>query len=169
MVISVEASSSTFKTLLKNTQDLGDRVKCLHYAVTNKNAPTITFFNCVNEPGLSTLNKTEWLDNPEGRFYGVPSYEEIVPTITLDKLIELYGIPDLIKIDVEGAEVDVIKYLSQKVPCLCFEWASEMRTAACMDLMKILGFTKFFIQMADDYVYRPMEEDYTNCQLGQSK
>ncbi len=65
----------------------------------------------------------------ESRFgntdYTVGSYKVSVPTISIDTLIDTYGIPDLIKIDVEGAEELVVKSLTKKVKCLCFEWAVE--------------------------------------------
>jgi FkbM family methyltransferase len=44
-----------------------------------------------------------------------------VQTTTLDKLIEKYGLPDYIKIDVEGHEEHVLKGLSRKVSYLSFE------------------------------------------------
>ncbi len=44
-----------------------------------------------------------------------------VQTTTLDEWIGQYGLPDFIKIDVEGAEKRVLMGLSQRVPCLSFE------------------------------------------------
>src|SRR5688572_16378765 len=44
-----------------------------------------------------------------------------VSTITLDLLIEKYGLPGFIKIDVEGFEEKVLKGLSRKIPFLSFE------------------------------------------------
>lgn len=44
-----------------------------------------------------------------------------VNTITLDVLIAKYGVPDFIKIDVEGNEKNVIKGLFSPVPCISFE------------------------------------------------
>jgi hypothetical protein len=44
-----------------------------------------------------------------------------VPITTLDKLIAQHGIPSFIKIDVEGAELDVIRGLSMKVPLVSVE------------------------------------------------
>ena len=46
-------------------------------------------------------------------------------TITIDKLIQEYGTPELIKIDVEGGEFECLSSLTQKVNNICFEWASE--------------------------------------------
>lgn len=44
-----------------------------------------------------------------------------VDTITLDALIVKYGIPDFIKIDVEGHEKQVLKGLTRSIPCISFE------------------------------------------------
>jgi len=44
-----------------------------------------------------------------------------VSTITLDWLIEKYGVPNFIKIDVEGFEEKVLHGLSQKISFLSFE------------------------------------------------
>ncbi|MGZ5221725.1 MAG: FkbM family methyltransferase [Chitinophagaceae bacterium] len=44
-----------------------------------------------------------------------------VATITLDELIEKYGVPEFIKIDVEGFEEKVLQGLSQKIHFLSFE------------------------------------------------
>ena len=44
-----------------------------------------------------------------------------VEATTLDSLIELYGLPAFIKIDVEGHELNVLRGLRRPVPCLSFE------------------------------------------------
>jgi FkbM family methyltransferase len=45
-----------------------------------------------------------------------------VPVTTLDKMIEEFGRPSFIKIDVEGYETEVLKGLSSAVPYLSFEY-----------------------------------------------
>ena len=64
-------------------------------------------------------------------------------------MVELYGLPDLIKINVEGGEFDVISSLHQKVPSLCFEWASETKdiTYNCLDYLYALGFNDFIFKL----------------------
>ena len=55
--------------------------------------------------------------------YAGKSYRTIsATTITLDTLALKYGVPDLIKIDVEGAEWQVFKGLSSKMGTIAFEW-----------------------------------------------
>lgn len=64
-----------------------------------------------------------------------------VHTKTLDKLISEYGLPLLIKIDVEGFEEDVLSALSQMVPFICFEAnLPEFRdeTIRCLEMIHAL-------------------------------
>ena len=46
----------------------------------------------------------------------------VVKTRTLDQMIDLYGAPRFIKIDVEGFELNVLNGLSRRVPLLSFEF-----------------------------------------------
>lgn len=152
-IIAVEASPRIYNNLKKNTQ--GQNIKCLNYAVCENDGKDITFYES-DVDVLSTINK-DWLASENSRFYGTKYIEITCKTITLDKLIEIHGLPELIKIDVEGGEYDCIKSLSQKVNVLCFEWASEVNeiTFLCLDHLYNIGFTGFHIQHEDEYTYRP--------------
>ena len=70
-------------------------------------------------------------------------WEEQVPVkvITLDALITQYGRPAFCKIDVEGAELDVLQGLSQALPALSFEYIPIMIQTAlgCIDRLEQLG------------------------------
>ena len=156
-IIAIEASPNTFNKLTNNINKINsNNLLCLNYAVCNNLNNPIKFYDS-NSDTLSTLNK-DWLSNSKSRFCNHDTYNEItVNTITIDNLIQMYGIPDLIKIDVEGGEYECIKSLSQKTPLLCFEWASEMNdiTFLCLAHLKTLGYTQFNLQFQDNYTYRP--------------
>ena len=159
-IISVEASPNTFNSLLGNIGN-NPKVVCLNYAVCNNNGEDITFYDSVANT-LSTMNK-EWLTSPSSRFHNTGYSVIKCKTITIDKLIETYGMPELIKIDVEGGEYECVSSLTQKVNNLCFEWASETNdiTFKCLDYLHSIGFTRFCIQYEDNYTYRPSVSLYT--------
>lgn len=157
-IVSIEASPITFKNLLQNC--MNDKIIPLNYAVCNNSGNDITFYHA-NCSVLSTLNK-DWLTSESSRFYNEPYISIICKTITIDNLINTYGMPDLIKIDVEGGEYDCIASLTQKVNMLCFEWASEVNniTFNCIDHLYQLGFTQYYIQYCDDHTFRPSDNDF---------
>lgn len=94
-------------------------------------------------PSVSTISE-EWLtrvkQNP--RFGGVRWDEQITATITtLDVLISQYGSPSFCKIDVEGAELEVLEGLSQSLPALSFEYIPAMIETAlgCIHRLNQVG------------------------------
>jgi FkbM family methyltransferase len=156
-IISIEAAPDIFDELVNNTQHLSNL--CINYAVCNNNNEDVIFHICSSHT-LSSIN-IDWFGD-KSRFANI-SYKSILcKSITLDKLIQLYGVPDFIKIDVEGGEYSTISSLSQKVPILCFEWASEMNdiTFKSLDHLANLGFSKFYMQNTDDYTFRPDMTEY---------
>lgn len=166
-IISLEASPITFRRLLDNCKN--DNIILLNYAVCNNNGDDITFYQA-DVDTISTINK-DWLTSETSRFYN-HSYTEIVcKTITIDKLIEQYGMPDLIKIDVEGGEYECITSLTSKANLICFEWASEINdiTLKCLDYLFELGYTQYYIQNMDDYLFRPKDEDFYDINTIKSK
>jgi hypothetical protein len=157
-IISIEASPITFNRLVDNCKN--DRIILLNYAVCNNNGNDITFYQADCDV-YSTINK-DWLTSETSRFYNQPYTEITCKTISIDKLIEQYGLPDLIKIDVEGGEYECIISLTQKVKLLCFEWASETNdiTFKCIDYLYNLGYTQYCIQAQDNYLFRPQDNDF---------
>ncbi len=157
-IISIEASPNTFKKLVNNCKN--DKIILLNYAICNNNCNDIIFYEAHCDT-ISTLNK-DWLTDTTSRFCNEPYNEIICKTTTIDKLIEQYGIPDLIKIDVEGGEYNCISSLTKKIKLICFEWASETNiiTFNCIDYLYNLGFTQYYIQKEDNYTFRPNDSDY---------
>lgn len=77
-----------------------------------------------------------------------------VPVMTIDTAITVYGIPEYIKIDVEGYELHVLRGLSHLLPntTICFEWAEEdvEDIKQAISYIKQLGYTAFYYTEGDD-------------------
>ena len=166
-IISIEASPITFKKLLDNCNY--DKISLLNYAVCNNNGEDIIFYHADCDV-LSTTNK-DWLTSEKSRFHNWSYTEIMCKTITIDNLIKLYGLPELIKIDVEGGEYECISSLTQKVNTLCFEWASETNdiTFKCIDYLYNLGFTKYYMQNGDNYTFVPNDNEFYDISLIKNK
>jgi FkbM family methyltransferase len=94
-------------------------------------------------PSVSTLSQ-EWLTavKQNRRFAGVRWEEQVPVTVTtLDALIAQHGKPAFCKIDVEGAELDVLQGLSHALPALSFEYipVTIETTLGCINRLSQLG------------------------------
>ncbi len=74
-----------------------------------------------------------------------------VPCTTLDALIQNHGMPDFIKIDVEGYEHDVLAGLSKLVRALSFEFTTIQRGVAldCLGALARLGNYRFNVALGE--------------------
>jgi FkbM family methyltransferase len=88
-----------------------------------------------------------------------------VPVKTLDSLIEQHGVPDFVKVDVEGLEVDVLSGLSHPVPLVSFEFhASETsRAHDCLDILGSLGTVTMRAASMDCKWLMPTTDDIDQC------
>ena len=87
-----------------------------------------------------------------------------VDVTTLDSLIQKFGNPKYIKIDVEGFEHDVILGLTKKTGIISFEFTSEFIEDAfkSMDYLISLGYTDFNYSMGER---RKFHGNWTNGNL----
>jgi len=76
-----------------------------------------------------------------------------VPVTTLDALISKYGVPDFVKIDVEGHEEEVLKGLSCPLPALSFEFTTiqEHVALACIELLNRLGNYQYNVSLGEEH------------------
>jgi len=157
-LICIDANEVAFGRLETRFEN-NPNVIAINAAVGAEDDKTLKFYQ-TQATVLSTVNP-DWLNTPGFRFHGNQAAHIIkeieIQQVTLDKLIRIYGVPDLIKIDVVGYEETVVKGLTQKTPELCFEWVEEMEQACIRTVAYLskLGFKEYAIQHEDDYVYAP--------------
>ncbi len=115
-------------------------------------------FVCVSKvagpkAGTATLYVSErhWLSSLQPEWIGkvIPggswSSWITVEMVTLDELIAEFGVPRFCKIDVEGSELEVLRGLSQPIPCISFEYHSDMidECAEVLEYVAGLGVYRF--------------------------
>ena len=153
-VIAVEAAPKVFGELVANFI-YTPRVTPLKFAVSGSDYERIEFYEA-EEDGLSTIN-LDWLTHDALPYAGKPYRTVAATTITLDKLALLYGEPDLIKIDVEGAEWSVFKGLSRKMGTIAFEWtwATWAEHLEQLKYLEIGGYTEVAPQFIEHHCQEP--------------
>ena len=131
------------------------RVTPLKFAASDKDNERVEFYEA-QEDGLSTLNK-EWLTSDTMPYAGKPFWTTHANTITIDTLAKIYGEPDLIKIDVEGAEWSVFKGMICKYKMLTFEWtkATIDEHQKQLDYLRALGYTEIAPQFIEPHLDQP--------------
>jgi FkbM family methyltransferase len=100
---------------------------------------------CSSSPAISTFS-SEWKEKSRHADRGYKwDLAVTVPVVTLDSLIEKYGIPQFCKIDVENFEYNVLKGLSHPIPSLSIEFHVETFNEAikCLDRLEDLGYKEF--------------------------
>jgi len=99
---------------------------------------TATFHICSTGDWLSTLS-TDWIKTAResGSYEGMHWDKELpVEVRTVDSLIAQFGMPDFIKIDVEGAESDVLDGLSRAPKYMRFEFHRQTVSEAIACIRK---------------------------------
>jgi FkbM family methyltransferase len=117
-VLAVEPQKSCQKILRKK---FGSKIILITKGLGSKEE--IKDFHISNSSTISSFS-SEWINLvKDGRFKGY-KWNKVVKTemTTLDKLIQTYGSPKFIKIDVEGYELEVLKGLSTPVKYISFEY-----------------------------------------------
>jgi FkbM family methyltransferase len=62
-----------------------------------------------------------------------------VPMVTLDHLISRYGMPAFCKIDVEGAEAEILHGLTKPIRMIAFEYIPAMPSVASSAIDRLMG------------------------------
>jgi FkbM family methyltransferase len=153
-VIALEPGS-IYRELVKNFI-YNPKVTPLKFAVSDLDYSLVEFYEA-DEDGLSTLNK-DWLTADTMPYAGKPFRNTSATTITLDALANIYGEPDLIKIDVEGAEWSVFRGMTRKMGMLAFEWTDVTiaEHEKQLDYLRSLGYEFFAPQFIELHAQEPL-------------
>lgn len=155
-VIALEPAPKIYKELVANFL-YHPSVIPLRLAVSDSVNDYIELYEA-EEDGLSTINK-DWLTSDTMPYNGKPFRIVKSTTITVDKLAEIYGEPDLIKIDVEGAEWSVFKGMTKYHGELTFEWTQQtlVEHQNQIQYLKNLGYTQVGPQFIEHHLVNPRD------------
>jgi FkbM family methyltransferase len=113
-------------------------------------------FNISYADSVSTFSQ-EWITNSRFSKRIKWDYPTEVDVITLDDAIDEYGVPNYIKIDVEGYEYEVLSSLTKFLPntLFTFEWAEEMKSKIYLTLEHVynLGYRSFACTEEDEVLF----------------
>jgi FkbM family methyltransferase len=154
--VCVEAEPEMARRTKTKFKDV-DNIIVLSNAVSDKDDEEIDLYLTVNNqhPVLPSCVK-RW-ETPSRFGYLFDHTPVKVKTITIDRLIELYGEPDHIKIDVEGYENIALRGLTHKSGMVSFEWGEEEKENVfeAISYLQTLGYDKFALHETDDYTFTP--------------
>lgn len=162
-VVALEPAPRMYPLLAKN-YFYDTRVIPLKFAVSDILFEDIEFYECgngeLNQGDGSSTTEINWIEGDDSRIRGIEYRAVKAVTCTVDWLVEQYGLPDLVKIDVEGGESRVIAGMTCKPKKLCFEWHLEHIDRHIEDLKKLAkinGYTEFALQYITHHLLEPEE------------
>ncbi|MCB0507148.1 MAG: FkbM family methyltransferase [Chitinophagales bacterium] len=131
-VVAIEPQKACYEYLQKN---FGNTIELVTFGLGAEE--DIKDFYVSNASTISSFSK-DWIDAvKQDRFKSYTWSEPIkIKITTLDKLIEKFGVPQFIKIDVEGYELEVLKGLTKPINYISIEYTVPEQTQRAIDCIK---------------------------------
>jgi FkbM family methyltransferase len=127
-------------------------------AAAGRRAGEVEMFLNTANPTVSTLSRALVAAAPSAPAWRAQTWDRTVrvPVTTLDLLIARHGVPDFVKIDVEGHEAEVLAGLTRPLPALSFEITALQRHLArdCIARLAELGRYAFNISLGEEHRLR---------------
>jgi FkbM family methyltransferase len=144
-IIAIDCDKKALVDLQRNFKH-NTNVTVIPRALHSSTEP-ITFYHSPENPVISSTLSPDKLESHIAGIKG--NVMEIVPTTTIPELVSAYGEIDLLKIDVEGAEYDIILNTDASafdninnmfVECHFFEIDYKQKYIALFDKLKSMGY-----------------------------
>lgn len=132
-VVAIEPQETCYKFLEKK---YGSRIQLVKKGLGEKEEVKEFFMS--GSHTISSFSRN-WIESVKksGRFSQYKwDKKKLIEIITLDGLIEKYGTPKFIKIDVEGYELEVLKGLSKPVNFISFEYTVPEQTSLAISCIE---------------------------------
>jgi FkbM family methyltransferase len=142
-VLSIEPQKECLSILHKKFDD-NSKVVIIDKGLSNEIGFSKIYISNANTISSMDVEFITEVKNDRFKNYNWNSYCDI-ETTTLDNLIIEYGLPDFIKIDVEGFELNVLKGLSKPVKCISFEYTPELHQKSMMCIDSLESVSKNYI------------------------
>lgn len=145
-IVAIECDKKALKDLQKNFKH-NTTVTVLPKALSASPEP-ITFYHSPDNPVISSTLSPDKLESHLAGVKG--NVAETVETITIEQLIKTYGDIDLLKIDVEGAEYDIILNADPSLfnrinniflECHFFEKDYKQKYTTVLNKIRMMGYT----------------------------